>query len=100
MSKASNFTVVDDEFMNQFKDVVGTPEEQAERAAARDEMNRVYAANLTATAPVPRMRNFLSPFVDSEEEHRGCPSSLIPRTSCCQDVCRSPDIWPTPDTTT
>lgn len=48
MSKASNFTVVDDEFMNQFKDIVGTPEEQAERDAARDEMNRVHAANLAA----------------------------------------------------
>lgn len=48
MSDTSNFVEVDDAFMARFADVRGINADQEEREAARIEMDRVYAANLSA----------------------------------------------------
>lgn len=48
MSDTSNFVEVDDAFMARFADVPGIDADRDEREAARVEMDRIYAANLSA----------------------------------------------------
>lgn len=48
MSDTSNFVEVDDAFMARFADVPGIDADQDERESARVEMDRIYAANLSA----------------------------------------------------
>lgn len=48
MSDTSNFVEVDEAFMARFADVPGIDADRDEREAARVEMDRIYAANLSA----------------------------------------------------
>ena len=48
MSDTSNFVEVDDAFMARFADVPGIDADRDERETARVEMDRIYAANLSA----------------------------------------------------
>lgn len=48
MSETSNFVEVDDAFMARFADVPGIDADRDDREAARVEMDRIYAANLSA----------------------------------------------------
>jgi DNA-binding transcriptional regulator YiaG len=48
MSKASNFVEVDDAFMARFDSIPGIDNDREDREAARVEMERIFAANLSA----------------------------------------------------
>lgn len=55
MSNTSNFVEVDDAFMARFAEIRGIDTDRDERDAARVEMDRTYAANLSAIRNAARL---------------------------------------------